>query len=107
MRIRSRSRGLWICLGLVAGIAIASGVGGATAAIPGPDGVIMACYHVDGHGELDNDGKIRLIDPSSSRKDALACKKDELALNWNQTGLPGEKGDKGDPGTPGAKGDKG
>jgi len=97
MRIRARSRGLWICLGLVAGIAIASGVGGATAAIPGPNGVISSC--------VKDNGDLRLIDPSAATQST--CRNGETLVTWNAQGPKGDKGDKGDPGTPGAKGDKG
>jgi hypothetical protein len=38
---------------------------------------------------------MRVIDPSSTNKDGSACKKDEKALDFNQTGPPGQQGPTG------------
>ena len=82
---------------LVAAAAAALAVGGfAFGAIPGNDGVIHACYK--------DNGNLRVIDPSATKKDQANCKNDETPLDWNQLGaqgiqgVPGEKGDKGDKG---------
>jgi hypothetical protein len=73
---------------LVAAAACALAVGGfAFGAIPGNDGVIHACYK--------NNGDLRVIDPSASKKDQANCKNDETALDWNQQGAQGEQGEQG------------
>ena len=86
------------------------GVGGAFAAgtIPGPNGMIWACYRVstsaDDRGSYNasnkNDdsaqsGQLRLV------VDASQCGKNEKAISWNQTGPVGAIGPKGDAGTNG------
>ena len=83
-------------LGIVVG-ALATGlVGGlAWAAIPGPGGVIQACY--------DKTGSLKVVSE-------LPCPKGSTALSWNQQGIqgePGAAGPKGDAGAPGPKGDPG
>jgi Collagen triple helix repeat (20 copies) len=102
---------------VVAGIAVG---GIASAAIPGTDGVISACYTT-------RDGVLRVIDASAD----TVCDRREAALSWNQQGVPGpagadgaqgpqgpqgpqgdkgetgERGPAGEPGAPGATGDKG
>jgi len=77
------------------------------ASIPDANGVIHACYHVNGQGQVDGGANLRVIDPASSNKDGSACKKDETALNWNQTGPTGPPGPPGKPGTPGTPGPPG
>jgi hypothetical protein len=67
------------------------GLGVAFAAIPGPDGVIHACY-------LSN-GTLRLIDPSVS-----SCRSNETPVEWNIQGRAGDQGPAGAAGLPGATG---
>jgi hypothetical protein len=54
----------------------------AFATIPGPGGVINACYKTNG-------GDLRVIDSNDQ------CKSSETALNFNQTGPPGPAGASG------------
>jgi hypothetical protein len=76
---------------LMGGVAQAAGL----VHIPGPDGIIHSCF--------DNDnGKLRVIDPTGQ-----TCKRDETALQWNQTGPQGPKGDPGMQGAPGLPGEPG
>jgi hypothetical protein len=66
-------------LGYVVAVVIGGvSVGVVSAAIPGNNGVIHGCY--------DNQGNLRAID------DTAACKHNETALNWNQSG-PSSGGD--------------
>jgi hypothetical protein len=78
-------------------------VGGvAYATIPDASGTVHLCYT--------DKGDLRVIDPSSSKKDQSACKKDETALDVSQTGVqgpPGPAGPKGDTGATGPAGPKG
>ena len=86
-----------IVLGAAAGIAYAS--------IPDSNGIIHLC--------VKDDGNVRAVDPSSTKKDQQACKKDERAVDIHQngaTGPPGPQGavgPQGPPGPQGAKGDPG
>jgi hypothetical protein len=80
---------------LVAILAVAAlaAVGGiAYATIPGPDGVVHACYKKSG-------GALRVIDASVTN-----CSSGETALDWNQTGPPGADGA---PGAQGPQGERG
>ena len=73
---------------LVAVIAAAAAfgiAGGIYASIPS-SGVINGCYK--------KNGELRVVDPSAGG----ACKKDETALDWNQTGPTGPTGAQGPPG---------
>lgn len=71
----------------VAFIALLVAIGGvAVASIPGPGGVIKACYSK-------STGTLRAID---SKK--RCSKKRERTLSWNQQGPRGVQGDKGDTG---------
>jgi len=72
---------------VVVAVMLAAG-GMAYASIPGPDGVIHGCYNT-------NKGDLRVLDPSSSKKDLSSCGKDETPLDWNQTGPAGAKGPTG------------
>jgi hypothetical protein len=72
----------------IAGVAQADGM----LRVPGPDGVIHACYSTD-------NGKLRLVDPQQEE-----CRREEAPLQWNQTGPQGPKGDPGAPGAAGANG---
>ena len=70
---------------VAATVALLMGLTGfAFAAIPGPDGVIHACYQK-------KKGGLRVLD--AGRK----CLKSEKPIAWNQTGPQG-KGEKGEPG---------
>jgi hypothetical protein len=73
-------------------------VGFAVGAIPGPGGVINGCYK-------DANGDLRVIDPSSSKKELQACKKEETPLSWNQQGQQGATGATGATGPSGPQGD--
>jgi hypothetical protein len=64
------------------------GAGIAYASIPGPDGVIHACYKP-------SDGKLFTIDSSAS------CPSGTTALNWNQAGAQGPAGPTGPQGPAG------
>jgi hypothetical protein len=97
----------WAALGAIVAALAMGGI--AYASIPGPDGVIDACY-------LKNGGALRVIDSAAS------CKSGETSLSWNQqgptgpqgpagaqgaTGATGPTGPTGDPGATGATGDTG
>ncbi len=73
-------------LGLTWTAAAATGV-----TIPDPSGVFHGCYR-------QNSGELRLVETAS------ACGRNELAVQWNQTGPQGPKGDTG---LQGPKGDTG
>ena len=74
------------------GVALMSGM--ALASIPGPDGVIDACYTKSG-------SSLRIMDSEAS------CKSNETSLSWNQTGPPGPPGPQGEQGPPGPQGPEG
>ena len=66
--------------GYLVGLVVASMIGGlmsavALAAIPASDGTVSGCYK-------NNDGALRVIDPSTSQ----VCANNETALNWNANG---------------------
>ena len=91
----------WL-LGIVGLAAAALLTGVAWSAISTESTVYHGCYGTDGY--------LRIVEPG------VACKKNEQAIDWNQTGPPGlqgerglrgEQGLQGEPGTPGAKGDPG
>ncbi len=84
-------------------VALVVGVA-AWAIVPDGGGVIHACYKVDKDGEVKGNSDLRIIDPASSDKNAKACKKDEVALDFNQTGPQGEPGEQGPQGDPGVLG---
>src|SRR6478736_6517080 len=98
-----------IALGLVVAVAALAAGSLAWASIPDSNGVIHACYQVDGNGRLDGDGKIRLIDPDAAngKPNTTECKKNERALDWNAQGPTGPQGPKGDTGATGATGPQG
>jgi len=75
--MNTKRKGRRIAASVVIGITTA-GIGGAVAwaSIPGPDGVIHACYG-RAHGQL------RVIDSKSG-----ACDKTENPLSWDQHGSP-------------------
>lgn len=80
--------------GLIAGMAVAGGIGVAWAVIPS-DNVITACYMRSG-------GTVRVIDSSVTN-----CKGNETALAWNVEGREGPQGPQGEPGPQGEQGPKG
>ena len=85
-----RSLSVVLVGGIVGGVALGSGV--AMAGIPGPTGVITACY-----GKAW--GFTRIVDPSKT-----TCGHGETQISWNQVGQAGATGDPGPQGTPGATG---
>jgi hypothetical protein len=82
---------------IVVAIAVVTGVTAvvANAAIPGPGGVITACYK-------NNDGSLRAIDAAIE-----SCKNNETALTWGQTGPQGPQGAQGPQGPQGPQGETG
>ena len=74
-----------VTLTLVAAVAVATGT------IPGPDGVIHGCY--DGAT-----GALRVV------PDGTDCRRNEFALQWNQTGPRGPAGPQGNTGATGPAG---
>jgi hypothetical protein len=66
----------------------------AYASIPGPGGIINACFSKNG-------GALHVIDSTST------CGSNEISLNWNQIGPAGPAGPAGPQGTPGAQGPAG
>lgn len=86
----------------IVGALVAGGIAYAT--IPDSNGVIHACYHVNGQGAVDGSGNLRVIDPSSTNKDGSTCKHDEKALDFNQTGPQGQQGQQGQQGPQGPPG---
>src|SRR4051812_14343976 len=90
-----------IGLGVILFLGVSGGIAYAT--IPDGAGVIHACYQVDKNGDINGDGKIRLIDPGSANQNTKSCKKDEKALDWNAQGqgATGAQGPKGDTGATG------
>ncbi len=65
---------------IVVGLLLGGGI--AYASIPGPDGVIHACYKTSNPAQ----GAVIAIDSAAS------CPSGYTALNWNQTGPPGLAG---------------
>ena len=92
MRIRLTTRFIRYAVVGVLGISI-GGTGGifASALIPDPEGVIHACYQR-------SDGDIHIVADSSM------CKKNEVAISWNQKGPIGATGPTGQTGPAGATG---
>ena len=71
-------RGRW---GVLVAVAVAAVGGMAFAAIPTADDEIAGCYKAPG-------GDLRVIDAEAGQ----ACRRNEVALNWNRTGPPGPPG---------------
>jgi len=71
-----------IALIVMALLMVGIGAGIAYASIPGPDGVIHACYKNSNPAQ----GALLAIDSAAS------CPSGYTALNWNQTGPPGLAG---------------
>src|SRR6266566_2429096 len=97
LRLPFRSRLLLgvLCAALIGLLAIP-----VFASIPGPGGVINGCFQK-------STGKLRVIDPSSSRPPLRACHPDEVAIHWNQVGPAGPAGPPGPAGPQGATGPQG
>jgi hypothetical protein len=81
-------------VGLIAGGIVLALCAGALAAIPGPDGVITACY-------ARGSGAVRIIDESE------ACRAQETRVTWNQVGPEGPAGPAGPVGPQGPQGEPG
>jgi hypothetical protein len=92
MKLLSTRRGRLAAVAGVLALVTAGGV--AYAAIPGPGGVIQACYTKSG-------GALRVVDSAAS------CKSGETSLNWSQQGLPGPVGPAGPAGAQGPVGPAG
>src|SRR6266705_3294885 len=92
LRLPFRSRLLLgvLCAALIGLLAIP-----VFASIPGPGGLINGCFQK-------STGKLRVIDPSSSRPSLRACHPDEVAIYWNQVGPAGPAGPPGPAGPQGA-----
>ena len=76
-------------------VALGGGAYAAVSSIPGPDGVIRGCYQK-------SKGTLRVI------KSGQKCqKKSELAISWNQKGVPGTTGQAGPQGITGSQGQPG
>jgi hypothetical protein len=89
-------------------IALAVALGGAAYAnIPDSNGVVHSCYQVNGQGQVDGGATLRLIDPTNGGDGGTACKKNEKALNFNQTGPTGAQGTTGASGSQGPTGGQG
>jgi hypothetical protein len=73
------------------------------AAYPDPAGVFHGCVST-------KTGALRVIDPTSTNPRLSQCRtadNTEIAVSWNQAGMPGTPGAPGQDGAPGAKGDQG
>lgn len=81
-----------VAAGLVAAVGLGAGV--AWASIPGPDGVIHACYKTSAPLQ----GDTLIIDS------AAACPSGYTSLNWNQAGPAGATGATGATGAQGPSG---
>jgi hypothetical protein len=91
-----------VAVAIVAVLLVVGGIAYAT--VPDSNGAIHACYHVNGQGSVDASGTLRVIDPSSTNKDGSACKHDEKALDFSQTGPTGAQGSQGPQGPQGPSG---
>lgn len=83
----------WAMAVPLAGAAAAVGAV-ASAAVPGPDGVIHAC--------LNREGEVRIVDPAREQ-----CRRHERSVSWNQVGPQGPAGPQGAPGPQGPAGPPG
>ncbi len=106
MRATRRGRS-WVLVLFGTGLLVVIAAAVAGAAIPGPGGVISACYKVKGSANADGDGNgaLRVIDPSTGE----TCKKNERLLTWNEQGqgTPGPAGPPGPTGLAGPQGPQG
>jgi hypothetical protein len=84
--------------GLIIGIVLAGGM--AFASVPDASGVIHACLRSRGNPAAGY--TVRIVDTQRGK-----CDSDELSLNWNQQGRPGESGRPGAQGPSGATGPAG
>lgn len=75
--------------------------GFASASIPGPSGVIKACYRTSSGLFQPPLGTVRIIDSNAS------CGSGETEISWNQTGPQGPTGPTGATGDTGAQGNTG
>src|SRR5690349_20948194 len=89
----AQKHALMLGLILIGTLAVVAGVAYAT--IPGSDNLINGCYD-------SNNGQLRVLDPTSSKKALQGCKHDETPISWNakgQDGAPGVNGQNGKDGT--------
>ena len=80
----------WSVLAAATALAAMTGTAWATgtiASIVGPDGTINGCYRTDADKGLK--GELRLLAADEE------CRNNELAIQWNQQGAPGQEGDDG------------
>ena len=88
----------WALAALITGLVAASVFGVAVVGgIPGPNGVIRACYK-------ESNGDVRLVENSND------CRNNETFIRWNQTGQAGPAGPagaQGPQGNPGSQGPQG
>jgi hypothetical protein len=89
--------GLVVAVVLVMSASVAWATGLTTFGFVGNDGSIIACIH-------NPDGNIRLIDPTSAKKELRSCKTDETQLTLNQKGQKGDTGATGQAGPQGPPG---
>ena len=101
MRTRTRT----ILVGLVVAAALVGGVAWATGTISSvvaADGTINGCYRAtNGDDDKAGQGQLRVIAADQT------CKKNELAIQWNQQGPKGDRGLQGIQGPAGPQGAKG
>lgn len=83
MSILSRRRLRIATVALSIGAAVIATVAYAT--VPDSNGLIHTCYHVNGHGEINGNSNLRVIDPSSTVRAGQACSSDEAPLTLSQT----------------------
>jgi hypothetical protein len=86
-------------------VALVMALGGAAyATIPDARGIVHGCYKRSSGGVFAPPrGSLRVIDTAKGQ----GCRKNETALNWNQTGQRGPQGPQGPKGDTGATGPQG
>lgn len=101
---KTMNRKHWVAMAAVGALAV-TGAAGASAAVTSAvaaDGTIDGCYRVAAAGVDDGQqGQLRVLAADQQ------CKKNELAIQWNQKGLKGDVGAQGAAGQPGTKGEAG
>jgi hypothetical protein len=85
-----------LALGVVVGVGTLGAAGMAVASIPGQGGVVSGCYS-------NSNGGLRVIDTEAGD----ACKTNETAIQWSQTGPQGIAGPQGPAGPAGDTGPAG
>lgn len=95
MKYFNRLTNRWALVCLITGVVAASVFGVVVAGgIPGPNGVIRACYK-------ESNGDVRLVENSNE------CRNNENFIRWNQTGQDGPQGPAGPAGPAGPQGNQG